>query len=74
MMDTTKCALCGGDNGCGVAAGKTECWCFALPVPPALLERVPEALRNATCVCQQCVLGYLDQQQRNHESGRQQPA
>ncbi len=39
-----RCALCGELNQCGIAAGNTSCWCFTTPVPPALLERVPDVI------------------------------
>ena len=54
MDDTTRCALCGGPNDCGVALGQAECWCFCTPIPAELLARVPEAERDRVCVCRRC--------------------
>ncbi len=56
-----QCVLCGEANECGIAAGNTECWCFATPVPRALIERVPESQRNRACICQACVALYRQQ-------------
>ena len=57
-----RCPLCGGDNSCTVIAGGAsgesdtceECWCQSLSFTAALLERVPEALRNEACICRRC--------------------
>ncbi len=57
------CALCGAPNQCGIAAGNSECWCFTEPVPQALIDRVPEALRDRVCICQVCVALYRQQHQ-----------
>jgi hypothetical protein len=54
-MDTpTRCPLCGETNECGVAAGKSTCWCFSTPVPPEVLAQVPEDQQGRTCVCERC--------------------
>jgi len=37
-----RCPLCGGPNECGLAAGRSECWCFEAKIAPEVLERVPE--------------------------------
>lgn len=58
-MDPRRCPLCGRENRCGEAEGGAgRCWCFDLKVPPALLARVPEALRGKACVCRECVQAY----------------
>ncbi|WP_348272568.1 cysteine-rich CWC family protein [Paenibacillus sp. BIHB 4019] len=53
-----KCPLCGGPNGCAIEAGQVphSCWCFRERVPQSLLEQIPPAQRNQSCVCQKCVL------------------
>ncbi|MEW5931888.1 MAG: cysteine-rich CWC family protein [Gemmatimonadota bacterium] len=51
------CPLCGGDNGCAMAAGDGgagECWCSAARIPPETLERIPGAERGWRCVCARC--------------------
>jgi hypothetical protein len=48
------CPLCGGPNGCGLAAGDTTCWCFTASIQPAVLERIPDADRNRSCICATC--------------------
>lgn len=53
---TLRCALCGSLNHCAMASGSDAgCWCTTTTVPPALLARVPEALRGVSCICPRCV-------------------
>jgi len=54
MSDATRCPLCGESNECGMAAGKSTCWCFTTSIPPEILERIPEAERGSACVCAKC--------------------
>jgi hypothetical protein len=49
-----RCPQCGGPNECGMAAGKSECWCFQVKIAEEALERVPEEERGRLCVCQAC--------------------
>jgi hypothetical protein len=53
-METTRCALCGGPNDCGVALGKGECWCFSTAVPADVVARVADEERDRVCVCRRC--------------------
>ena len=56
--DTSLCPLCGGPNECQLctlAAYKGACWCARVEIPDALIARVPEELRNRTCICPRCV-------------------
>ena len=53
-IDTRACPLCGGDNACGMAAGKEDCWCFHAEIPAEVLDRVPAEARGAACVCRGC--------------------
>ena len=46
----TVCPLCGDTNECGVAAGKSTCWCFATAIPAEVLARVPVEQRNRACI------------------------
>jgi hypothetical protein len=50
----TLCPICGGPNDCGLAAGKTTCWCFGAEIPAAALARVPDAARDQRCICPAC--------------------
>jgi len=34
------------------------CWCTQESFAPALLEKVPEALRDKACICQACVRAF----------------
>jgi hypothetical protein len=50
------CPLCGGPNGCSVAAGEDPalCWCMRVEFPAELTRRIPEAGRDQACVCAAC--------------------
>ena len=48
------CPVCGGPNGCGIAAGASTCWCFTASIPAAALARVPDAARDLSCLCAAC--------------------
>jgi hypothetical protein len=54
MDDATICPICQQINHCGIAAGKTECWCFTTPVPDAARQQVPEADQMRRCICEIC--------------------
>jgi hypothetical protein len=52
------CPLCGGPNGCAVAAAgsfEAACWCAGAAFPPALLQRLPDGSRGRACICRGCV-------------------
>lgn len=57
---STRCAVCGGDNACGMARGADTCWCASISIPAAVLARVPLEQRNRVCVCQRCAAGDRD--------------
>ena len=50
----THCPLCGGENACEIAQGKSTCWCFWVHVPPEVRERIPSDFRERVCVCESC--------------------
>ena len=52
-----RCPLCGGPNECGLAAGKSECWCFEAKIAPEVLERVLKEAKGKVCVCAKCAGG-----------------
>ena len=53
-IDPARCPLCSRPNRCAIVTGRATCWCFATPVPAAVLERVPLAARERACVCEAC--------------------
>ncbi|MGO8676046.1 MAG: cysteine-rich CWC family protein [Limisphaerales bacterium] len=56
-VDPARCPLCGGPNGCQLAAGaasNAQCWCATKRFPSELLARVPEYARRRACICQRC--------------------
>ncbi len=65
-VSRSVCVVCGEPNSCGVAAGRTECWCFTTKVPQALLETLPPEKRNLSCICQVCIASFEQQQHRDH--------
>ncbi len=56
-LDTKTCPLCGGPNGCGMAEGRDECWCFNATIAQGVLERLPDTVRGKVCVCARCASG-----------------
>jgi hypothetical protein len=50
-----RCPVCGGPNDCGMAAGKSECWCFEVKISPEVIKKVPEEAKGKVCVCANCV-------------------
>jgi hypothetical protein len=35
-----RCPICGGPNDCGMAAGKSECWCASVKISPEAPKRI----------------------------------
>ncbi|MFN3375806.1 MAG: cysteine-rich CWC family protein [Burkholderiaceae bacterium] len=56
IAPTDRCPLCGGPNGCAMAAGlpPERCWCMQAPLDPAALARIPATDRGLRCVCAAC--------------------
>jgi alpha-ribazole phosphatase len=52
-----RCPLCGEENSCAMAAGKSvsACWCNGARVSREALEQVPASSRGVVCVCPRCV-------------------
>lgn len=47
-MSDSKCPRCNKDNKCGLAAGKSKCWCF-------YKERLEcDKDEDSACYCEQC--------------------
>ena len=59
-LRTDRCPICGGPNECGLAAGKSECWCAGIEISKKALERVPEEARRKACLCRNCALAGLN--------------
>jgi len=63
--DPAQCPLCGGPNECQLCSPvvyKGQCWCAHEEIPPELLARVPENLRNRACICRACVQKFRAEQ------------
>ncbi len=69
--DTSRCPACGASNQCSLANPKTAaqaCWCYSVAIDPAVLERLPSALRNVACLCPRCA--EVDEQLRLQAKAR----
>ena len=49
------CPLCGGDNRCAVAAGRSHesCWCWTATMDPTALARAAD-YADSQCLCAAC--------------------
>ncbi len=72
-LDTCVCPLCGGPNGCAMAARRnnlandagargstpeaTACWCFSAIVSRDAMDAMPSLLRDRVCICTRCAEG-----------------
>jgi hypothetical protein len=54
-VDPGACPICQGDNACGLAAGRSHCWCFSAPLAPEVRQRVPAEAVDLACVCRACL-------------------
>lgn len=60
-FDPSQCPLCGGGNGCTMAAEPASaapqppCWCVSQSFSAALLARLPAGSQQAACICARCV-------------------
>jgi len=57
MNDAQHCPACGALNDCTLADPRTvaeACWCYGVVLAPAVLEALPEELRNTACLCPRC--------------------
>lgn len=60
ILDPTRCPLCGQSNQCtqaDPATAQRPCWCFGAAIERALLDNLPESVRDLTCLCPNCALG-----------------
>jgi len=54
---TQLCPVCGYSNQCSLADPRTAsqpCWCFSETIDPAVLQALPDELRNKACLCPRC--------------------
>ena len=56
MTEESKCPLCGVENDCAVAAGRSvsACWCSGERIPADLVERISPERRGEACICSTC--------------------
>jgi len=55
------CPLCEKVNRCGVKSPQ-GCWCMATQIPAALLAKIPAQLKGKSCICNDCIERYQQQQ------------
>ncbi len=59
-MLATTCPLCGAENLCAMERERVtgekqpECWCMRTDFTDGVLDRIPESLRNLSCICEAC--------------------
>lgn len=72
-LDTSRCPLCGGENGCAIARKQTTgqaqppCWCVSASFSADLLARLPADMLNAACICARCVADDAAARERDAE-------
>ncbi|HEK1684832.1 MULTISPECIES: cysteine-rich CWC family protein [Pseudomonas] len=57
MNDSQRCPACGAANQCALADPRSAtqaCWCFSVSIDAAVLEALPDELRNKACLCPRC--------------------
>ncbi|MBF8744877.1 helicase [Pseudomonas putida] len=57
MNDPQRCPACGAPNRCTLADPRTAtqpCWCFSVSIDPAVLQALPDELRDRACLCPAC--------------------
>ncbi|MFT6529302.1 MAG: hypothetical protein ACJAZB_000945 [Psychrosphaera sp.] len=70
VVNPQLCPLCAKDNACGNLVNdslvcdpetKQTCWCQnpKLQFPPELLQQVPDAEKNKSCICQACATSFI---------------
>ena len=68
MTTPTLCPACGARTDCALADPRRvdqACWCYSVTIDPAVLQALPDALRNQACLCPRCA--QVDQQLRDAE-------
>ena len=44
-----------------------SCWCMTVTISPQALERVPDELKNQTCLCPACATGRVRNQHADRD-------
>jgi len=57
IIDMYACPFCHLENSCGIN-NSSPCWCTQQKVPPALIDLVPEHIKNKACICNNCISQY----------------
>lgn len=68
MTTPALCPACGARNDCALADPRTAdqtCWCYSVRIDPAVLDALPDELRNQACLCPRCA--QVDAQLRSAE-------
>lgn len=68
MTTPQLCPACGARNDCALADPRTAdqaCWCYSVTIDPAVLQALPDELRNKACLCPRCA--QVDEQLRGAE-------
>jgi hypothetical protein len=62
LNDATRCPLCGGDNECAVAAGRSveTCWCMNASIDSGVLGSIPKEAQGRVCICARCAAAQDD--------------
>jgi hypothetical protein len=55
-VDPHHCPLCGEPNSCGMAEGKSSCWCFEASIDADTLARIPPEAQGKSCICRGCAV------------------
>ncbi|WP_426140387.1 cysteine-rich CWC family protein [Pseudomonas sp. DWP3-1-2] len=56
-IDPDRCPACGSSNRCTLADPRTAdqaCWCFSVVIDPAIIEALPQEVRDQACLCPRC--------------------
>lgn len=53
--DPELCPLCGRDNDCLIALGRSKCWCYEYNLTPKTLRQLQELLGESACLCRECL-------------------
>lgn len=73
-MNTSShlCPACGARNACVLADPRSTdqpCWCYSVDIDPAVLEALPEELRNTACLCPRCAQVDVQLKARQTDAG-----
>ncbi|MHC5064858.1 MAG: cysteine-rich CWC family protein [Planctomycetota bacterium] len=55
--DDKHCPVCAQSNSCGMAEGKSSCWCQVTSFSPELIEFLATQGIDDRCLCARCAAG-----------------